>query len=118
MKFALKKIPIFVSGSIGKQAETLDELIIALKTVRGILLDGSDWTQVADSPLSDDIKEEWKIWRQNLRDLTKTITVENVGEWFEVPNPPNQGAPSAWSNLEYENFNEIINQIIHLNNHH
>ncbi|MBP80228.1 MAG: hypothetical protein CL926_13285 [Deltaproteobacteria bacterium] len=44
----------------------------ALRTHRDFLLRQSDWTQFNDSPLSDDKKNEWKIYRQALRDITKT----------------------------------------------
>ena len=33
----------------------------------------SDWTQIADAPLTDEQKEEWKTYRQTLRDLTKNL---------------------------------------------
>ena len=33
------------------------------------LLQESDWTQFADSPLSDSKKAEWATYRQQLRDL-------------------------------------------------
>lgn len=33
------------------------------------LLNESDWTQTVDSPLSESKKEEWKTYRQALRDL-------------------------------------------------
>ena len=36
---------------------------------RDWLLASSDWTQLADSPLDDDIKTEWKKYRQLLRDF-------------------------------------------------
>ena len=39
---------------------------------RNNLLAQSDWTQAADSPLSDSKKAEWKTYRHSLRDLTKT----------------------------------------------
>ena len=39
---------------------------------RNNLLAQCDWTQAADSPLSDSKKDEWKTYRQKLRDLTKT----------------------------------------------
>lgn len=32
-------------------------------------LEASDWTQFADSPLSDSKKAEWATYRQALRDL-------------------------------------------------
>jgi len=33
----------------------------------------SDWTQVADSPLSDEKKVEWRTYRQQLRDLMANL---------------------------------------------
>lgn len=39
------------------------------KSLRINLLSRSDWTQSADSPLSDEQKNAWRIYRQELRDL-------------------------------------------------
>ena len=33
-------------------------------------LEESDWTQISDSPLSDEMKVEWRVYRQALRDIT------------------------------------------------
>ena len=44
------------------------------KKVRNAKLAESDWTQAADSPLSDSKKNEWKTYRQSLRDITKTAS--------------------------------------------
>ena len=43
-----------------------------LRLVRNRLLSESDWTVMADSPLSDNKQIEWKTYRQALRDITKT----------------------------------------------
>tara|TARA_Y100000592_G_scaffold22676_1_gene35216 strand:- start:656 stop:880 length:225 start_codon:yes stop_codon:yes gene_type:complete len=43
-----------------------------LRIDRNNLLKDSDWTVLPDSPLSDSKKDEWKIYRQALRDITKT----------------------------------------------
>lgn len=40
-----------------------------LRARRTMLLQQSDWTQFADSPLSDSQKSEWATYRQQLRDL-------------------------------------------------
>jgi len=37
-------------------------------------LAASDWTQVPDSPLSDEKKEAWRVYRQALRDFPNTYT--------------------------------------------
>ena len=39
---------------------------------RNLLLTESDWTQVADSPLTDSKKAEWATYRQALRDVPVT----------------------------------------------
>ena len=44
------------------------------KKVRNAKLAESDWTQAADSPLSDSKKAEWKTYRQALRDLPSKVT--------------------------------------------
>ena len=44
------------------------------KKVRNAKLAESDWTQAADSPLSDSKKAEWKTYRQTLRDLPSKVT--------------------------------------------
>jgi len=48
-----------------------------LRESRADLLKQSDWTQSADSPLSDSKKAEWATYRQALRDLTDSYTNEN-----------------------------------------
>ena len=48
------------------------DYIGALRHMRNILLRESDWTQFTDSPLSESKKNEWKIYRQTLRDLPAT----------------------------------------------
>ena len=43
-----------------------------IREYRRVLLKDSDWTQAADSPLSDTKKAEWATYRQALRDLPST----------------------------------------------
>ena len=45
-----------------------------LRLFRNSELEGCDWTQMPDSPLSDDKKKEWETYRQKLRDLPKTAS--------------------------------------------
>lgn len=40
-----------------------------MRRIRNILLKVSDWTQLADSPLTDSKKKLWASYRQALRDL-------------------------------------------------
>lgn len=48
-----------------------DALAQQLRETRNDLLAASDWTQLADAPLSTDAKAAWATYRQALRDLPK-----------------------------------------------
>jgi len=47
------------------------------------LLNSSDWTQVPDAPIAN--KDEWKAYRQALRDLPDTITNWQNIIWPTIP---------------------------------
>lgn len=66
--------------------QLFQEKLDAVRNQRNLLLKESDWTQGADSPLSDTQKLAWKTYRQKLRDITKTISVsqQNV-TWPTLP---------------------------------
>tara|TARA_R100001440_G_scaffold23620_2_gene38490 strand:- start:3386 stop:3811 length:426 start_codon:yes stop_codon:yes gene_type:complete len=52
-----------------------------VRTERNDLLIESDWTQVADSPLTDSKKAEWATYRQSLRDLpANNANVTNIDD--------------------------------------
>ena len=64
---------------------------VHIRTARRALLSGSDWTQVADAPLTTEEKNAWAEYRQALRDLTTTYTeVVNASDivWPVPPNAP------------------------------
>jgi hypothetical protein len=46
-----------------------------IRTERNKLLLESDWTQGADSPLSDSDKTAWATYRQSLRDFMDGLTI-------------------------------------------
>ena len=50
-----------------------------LRTIRNTKLKESDWSQMPDSPLSDAKKEEWKTYRQALRDIPVTEPTPTSG---------------------------------------
>lgn len=61
-----------------------------VRSRRNALLNTSDWTQMPDSPLSDEKKNEWKIYRQHLRDLPNNISdfmlyIQDTTLWPEPP---------------------------------
>jgi len=59
-----------------------------IRTRRTELLFQSDWTQVADVPLTPEQKQAWQVYRQQLRDITDEYadaTDINTVQW---PTPP------------------------------
>jgi hypothetical protein len=108
MRIPLKNTPIpkFPFGT--GLAETPEEFLQALKSIRGWMLAESDWTQNPDSPLDDATKLEWRVWRQTMRDITQGVTIDSIQEWFDIPNPPINGQPNHWQYWEYDLYNEIV----------
>ena len=49
-----------------------------LRSERNALLSYSDWTQLPDAPLSNEKKQEWVNYRQQLRDLPDTVDINNI----------------------------------------
>lgn len=58
-----------------------------IRSKRANLLRNSDWTQMSDSPLSEAKKAEWATYRQALRDMPDTVSVNNIEEivWPQRP---------------------------------
>jgi hypothetical protein len=51
-----------------------EDLWHVVRSVRDNLLQETDWSQLPDSPLSENIKLKYKIYRQQLRDIPSTYT--------------------------------------------
>jgi hypothetical protein len=56
-----------------------------LRAERDALLGSSDWTQASDSPLTDEVKAEWAVHRETLRDLPANTDDPVNPTW---PTPP------------------------------
>ena len=66
-----------------EETKTPEELLQILRETRNHILAKSDWTQNRDITLSND--EDWKTYRQALRDITKDYkSLEDV-KWPEKP---------------------------------
>ena len=74
--------------SITDETFEMPETMAWLRNKRNLMLEECDWTQAADSPLSDSKKAEWATYRQQLRDLTNTYTKENSIEDIVFPTKP------------------------------
>lgn len=58
-----------------KQSEVTDEQWwVVARWWRNALLAESDWSQVADNSLSEEQRELWRSYRQELRNITSTYT--------------------------------------------
>tara|TARA_R100001443_G_C3274451_1_gene158805 strand:- start:151 stop:345 length:195 start_codon:yes stop_codon:yes gene_type:complete len=55
--------------------------------IREAQLYRSDWTQLPDSPLTDEKKAEWNTFRQAWRDITKHAEWPNLEE-SDFPTEP------------------------------
>ena len=68
---------------IARQEE--EDLSHKLRRKRNLILSRTDWTQMPDAPLDAAKKEEWKVYRQQLRDLPANTVDPRQVEW---PTPP------------------------------
>lgn len=66
--------------------ETVSGLAIdQVRKFRNVQLKVSDWTQMPDSPLSDEQRQAWAVYRQQLRDFPATWTPATTADF---PDPP------------------------------
>ena len=56
-----------------------------LRAMRAVLLRATDWTQAADSPLSQEHRTAWAAYRQALRDLPQTYSGNGPIPWPTAP---------------------------------
>jgi hypothetical protein len=99
-----------------RPAVSQEDLVRALREMREVLLKESDWTQMPDVPLSEEIKNDWRIWRQQIRDITNTVSYP-LQYTVPLPEPPVTGRPPSWDNWDLDvqerlpKFNEIEQEI-------
>jgi hypothetical protein len=66
--------------------ETCDNIIAEqmIRNVRGEKLKRSDIYMIPDFPITEEKREEWRIYRQQLRDLPATVTDYNGFRLYEL----------------------------------
>jgi hypothetical protein len=57
----------------------------SIRNERNIKLFQSDWTQLADTPLSQEQKQDWIVYRKALRDVPSSFATPEEVVW---PNKP------------------------------
>lgn len=82
----------------------LDASWVSLRTDRNRRLAACDWTQLADAHLSQDKKDAWATYRQELRDLPDSITDPTHVEW---PLDPTQTLPTPATGSRLESLMSV-----------
>ena len=57
----------------------------SFRTKRNTKLAETDWTQAADSPLTDEVKTEWQTYRETLRNLPSNTPDPANPTWPDEP---------------------------------
>lgn len=82
---ASDKEHFIVNGNIQERAVDVDvireEALEKFRMTRNSKLGASDWTQLPDSPLTPAQAAEWRVYRQQLRDLPEQAEIN----WPEIP---------------------------------
>ena len=65
-----------------------ENALVYIRSQRKNLLSESDWTQAADSPLTETKKTEWANYRQILRDLPSNYTSNTSLDDVTFPTEP------------------------------
>ena len=73
-----------VGADVEEQPYTEAEAMHALRTERNLRLENSDYTQLPDVNLTEAQVEAWRVYRQELRDITDGL-VWNVTTWPAKP---------------------------------
>ena len=74
-------------------AEAADLDMGRVRSQRNSMLSASDWTQIGDATLGAHTAEEWRTYRQALKDIPQTYSRVSAVVW---PNdPPTQAAIDA-----------------------
>jgi hypothetical protein len=66
-------------------AEAADLDMNMVRGQRDGMLSGSDWTQLGDATLGDHTAEEWRTYRQALKDIPQNYTRVSTVVWPEDP---------------------------------
>lgn len=78
---------------LAQMAEAADLNMSMVRSQRDGMLSASDWTQIGDATLGAHTAEEWRTYRQALKDIPQNYTKVSEVVW---PNdPPTQAAIDA-----------------------
>jgi hypothetical protein len=72
-------------AELAAQAEATDLDMTMVRSQRDGLLRSADWTQLGDATLGDHTAEEWRTYRQALKDIPQNHTRVSTVVWPEDP---------------------------------
>ena len=72
-------------AELAAQAEALDLDLGFVRSRRNGRLSSCDWTQIGDATLGDHTAEEWRTYRQALKDIPQNHTRVSTVVWPEDP---------------------------------
>ncbi len=70
---------------LAAQAEAADLDMSMVRSQRDGMLRSTDWTQLGDASLGDHTAEEWRTYRQALKDIPQNHTRVSTVVWPETP---------------------------------
>ncbi len=70
---------------LAAQAEAADLDLSHVRSQRDGMLRSTDWTQLGDATLGDHTAEEWRTYRQALKDIPQNHTRVSTVVWPETP---------------------------------
>ena len=72
-------------AALDAQAEAADLDLSMVRADRNARLGATDWTQIGDATLGDHTAEEWRTYRQALKDIPQTYSRVSEVVWPEDP---------------------------------
>ncbi len=72
-------------AELATQAEAADLDLGFVRSRRNGMLSSCDWTQIGDATLGDHTAEEWRTYRQALKDIPQDYTRVSEVVWPEDP---------------------------------
>lgn len=81
VKLSLAEEQEFLETQQEEQLRFQQQLFDEMREQRNLLLFETDWVMLSDNNISETKKEEFKVYRQTLRDLPQNIQDINNIEW-------------------------------------
>jgi hypothetical protein len=80
-----------------KREDSADERTLEqIRNTRDNLLNETDWKVIKASEQGEDLSEEFKTWRQNLRDIPQDYKVSDYDKLLEIDEETKELKHSVW----------------------